>query len=232
MGTGRVLLVEDDPGLRGTLLRLLRMSYEVRAASCLAEARDELAEQRFDLLVTDIHLGDGRGTALLEELARDPDAPLVILITGQPSVATAVQALRLSAVDYLVKPLRPEQVLARVDAALERRAAQQAVARASRHAEEIAAAFEAVQKVLGTGSAPPPAREGEPTLPGLTADELEKLSPREREVCEVLVSGRSAKEVAEVLYIAPNTVRNHMRSIYEKLDVHSRVELVLKLTGR
>lgn len=63
-------------------------------------------------------------------------------------------------------------------------------------------------------------------------NELAVLTPREREILDRLSKGFSHKEVAEELFISPTTVRKHIFNIYEKLQVHSRVEAVNKYLGR
>lgn len=63
------------------------------------------------------------------------------------------------------------------------------------------------------------------------AEALAILSPREREVLRMLVGGQRPKAIAESLSISPHTVRNHVRAIYGKLDVHSQVDLIRKVQG-
>ena len=89
-------------------------------ASALAQARDAIAATVPDIVLVDIHLPDGSGLELLEGLG--PSAPEVVLITGQASVETAVDALRRGAADYLTKPVdfpRLKMVLGNVARTLE-----------------------------------------------------------------------------------------------------------------
>ncbi|WP_128548270.1 response regulator transcription factor [Larkinella soli] len=65
-----------------------------------------------------------------------------------------------------------------------------------------------------------------------TRDELHTLTPREREILDRLAKGHSHREVAEALFVSPTTVRKHIFNIYEKLQVHTRVEAVNKYLGR
>lgn len=62
--------------------------------------------------------------------------------------------------------------------------------------------------------------------------EMDVLTPREREILERLSKGHSHKEVANELFISPTTVRKHIFNIYEKLQVHSKVEAINKYLGR
>ncbi len=101
----RALIVEDDPSFLAALAALVRAEgFVVREAGSLAEARADLVDFRPDVMLLDLHLPDGSGTELIVESTLDP-APESILITGQASVDTAVDALRGGASDYLTKPL-------------------------------------------------------------------------------------------------------------------------------
>ena len=62
--------------------------------------------------------------------------------------------------------------------------------------------------------------------------EVEKLTPREQEVLSLLAKGYFYKEIADQLGVTINTLRNHLRAIYEKLHVHSRTEATVKFIGR
>ena len=100
----RALIVEDEPSFLSALADLVRAEgFEVEEATTLAEARKVLRDFHPDVLLLDLHLPDGSGVRLLEERELDP-APEGILITGQASIETAVQALRSGALDYLTKP--------------------------------------------------------------------------------------------------------------------------------
>lgn len=106
MNPFRILLIEDDEQIR-TLLsqRLAREGYEVKAAASGRAALALLETHIFDAALIDIHLPDMTGIDVLEAAKRrDPEIDAVIM-TGYPEVQTAVQALRLGAYDYLIKPL-------------------------------------------------------------------------------------------------------------------------------
>lgn len=99
------LVVEDDQGSRNALGDLVRREgFDVALAENLAEARALLANARPDLILCDLMLPDGRGTDLLSEVA-GTDAPEFILVTGNATIESAVEALRLGAHDYLTKPV-------------------------------------------------------------------------------------------------------------------------------
>jgi len=112
-----VLIVEDDANLRAALAALVsREGAVVHDAATLEEARKRLAERSFDAALVDLTLPDGSGL----ELLGDPEAqgaPEYIVVTGDGTAETAVQALKRGALDYLTKPVdraRLRSVLAHV----------------------------------------------------------------------------------------------------------------------
>ena len=110
----RALLVDDDEAFRAALAEAVaREGFTTQTAATLEEARAALGAGIPDIVLIDLHLPDGNGMDLLNELGPFP-ATEVVLITGQASVETAVEALRRGASDYLTKPVD----LARVKAVL------------------------------------------------------------------------------------------------------------------
>ncbi|MBR3664184.1 MAG: sigma-54-dependent Fis family transcriptional regulator [Desulfovibrio sp.] len=102
----RILLVDDDTAHRSMLKTLLgSWHYEVQEAADGSQAVDRVREEAYDLVLSDVRMAQMDGlTALGEILAFNPSLP-VILMTAYSSVETAVEALRLGAFDYLIKPL-------------------------------------------------------------------------------------------------------------------------------
>jgi len=117
----RALVVDDDPEIATVLTELVeREGFAVTSATTLAQAREAIAATVPDIVLVDIHLPDGSGLDLFDGLG--PAAPEVVLITGQASVETAVDALRRGAADYLTKPVdfpRLKMVLGHVTRTLE-----------------------------------------------------------------------------------------------------------------
>jgi DNA-binding NtrC family response regulator len=112
-----VLIVEDEPLLRRQLAaEVERLGGDAILAGTLETARKAMDAGDFDFLLLDVHLPDGQATSLLKE-GRFPRGAGVIIMTAHGDVAGATEALRLGALDYLVKPFEPAQValaLARV----------------------------------------------------------------------------------------------------------------------
>jgi DNA-binding NtrC family response regulator len=101
----KALVIEDDEASLNALATLVELEgFEVRVARSLAKARVVLEAWQPDVVLSDLVLGDGRGTEILVELRDEPSVE-VILITGNASVDTAVEALRSGAYDYLTKPV-------------------------------------------------------------------------------------------------------------------------------
>jgi two-component system response regulator AtoC len=104
------LIVDDHSGTLSSLAELVeRHGFSTSSARSLADARKQLLEQPPDVVLLDLHLPDGEGMTLLDDL--DPaSSPAIVLITGQASLDSAVDALRRGVSDYLTKPLDFERL--------------------------------------------------------------------------------------------------------------------------
>lgn len=111
------LLVDDDVNFALGLAEVVgREGFATKTANTLKDAKAEIAKSIPDVLLVDLHLPDGSGLDLFRELDGSPGAE-IILITGQATVDTAVEAMRRGASDYLIKPVdfsRVKQVLTNV----------------------------------------------------------------------------------------------------------------------
>jgi len=116
---GRILIIDDEAALRQTLARILqRAGYEVTTAESGEMGISILSSAAFDLVYMDIRMPGMGGLQTLKAIHENqPNLP-VILFTAQPDMNSAVEALRLGAADYLLKPLQPEVLLERTRAAL------------------------------------------------------------------------------------------------------------------
>jgi two-component system response regulator RegA len=108
-----LLVVDDDDVFRPRLARALAdRGYDVRAAAGVAEALRLAREDSPELAVVDLRMPDGTGLELVRDLiAIDPSTRIVVL-TGYGSIATAVEAMRLGAANYLAKPADADDVIA------------------------------------------------------------------------------------------------------------------------
>lgn len=118
----RILVVDDDAMARDTLVELLGVSgYGARSVSNAADAVETMRAEGADLVLTDMHMPGSSGLDLIEEIKRFDDTIPVILITGYPSVNTAVDAMKRGAVDFLPKPFDFNMVSHMVRKALQER---------------------------------------------------------------------------------------------------------------
>ncbi len=110
--TRRILVIDDEPSIRLTFEAFLEdEGYAVSSAATVEEALRHLDEEPFDLVFSDILMGDGSGIDVLRRIREvQPYCP-VVLVTGFPNVETAAEALRLGAYDYLPKPVTQEILL-------------------------------------------------------------------------------------------------------------------------
>ena len=108
--TASILVVDDEPDLRTLYeLTLLREGYRVDTASTVQEAREQLKAHRFDAVITDMHLPDGFGMELLQDLRDQQRRERCVVMTAYGSAENAVEALRAGAFDYLTKPVDLKQ---------------------------------------------------------------------------------------------------------------------------
>ena len=107
-----ILVVDDDKSILRTFTRILQKSgYEIDVAETGGEAMDKAENQHYDLALVDIRLPDMDGTELLAKLKKQLQDTVKIMITGFPSLETGVKALNEGADAYLVKPVKPQELL-------------------------------------------------------------------------------------------------------------------------
>ncbi|MFO0985096.1 MAG: sigma-54 dependent transcriptional regulator [Planctomycetota bacterium] len=120
--TFRVLVVDDEPAIRAQLEESLQEAgYETAGASDGAEAAKLALERSFDLCLSDIRMPAMGGIELLKRLGDTSPETMFILMTAFAGVDTAIEALRLGAVDYLLKPFKHEELIAKVKRLAEHR---------------------------------------------------------------------------------------------------------------
>ena len=121
-GERTVLVVDDEPTIRENLERLLKTEgYEVVVAADGHEALERTGNQEFAVVLLDIGLQGLSGLDVLRKLRVDWPETCVIMITATSAVETAVEAMKLGAYDYLIKPFNLDDILIRVEKARERR---------------------------------------------------------------------------------------------------------------
>jgi hypothetical protein len=107
-----ILIVDDEKSVRATLARFLQNAgYAVETAEDATQAEELLKKRSFDVVVTDIILPGISGVELLRNIKRQAPDALVLMMTGEPTAETAVEAVRAGAYDYLIKPVSKEVIL-------------------------------------------------------------------------------------------------------------------------
>jgi DNA-binding response OmpR family regulator len=119
--SAHVLVVDDEGAIRYSISKTLqRVGYQVSAAASGEEALDMMADQNFDVVLTDIRMPGLTGVELLARIKEKAPDAIVILMTGYASLGTAVESLRLGAHDYLIKPSSSQDIRQSVARGLER----------------------------------------------------------------------------------------------------------------
>src|SRR5262249_22216283 len=108
----KILVVDDDRSICRLMGSILKMeAYPFRVATSGLEARQAIDQERFDILVSDIYLGDDSGLQLLEHIKSINADAEVVIMTAHGSMETAVNAVRNGAFDYISKPFVVNDVL-------------------------------------------------------------------------------------------------------------------------
>lgn len=116
---GRILVADDEGQVRRMMVEQLREAgWACDGVGTAREALMALTTGSYDLLITDVHMPDNDSLTFLHTCQQGPAPVPVIVVTSYPSVGTAVEAVRLSVVDYLVKPVDEESLLASVHRAI------------------------------------------------------------------------------------------------------------------
>lgn len=215
-----VLVVEDDALIQQRLLQILTgLGYQadmLHFASALAPARQLAAQQSFALALVDLGLPDGNGTELIAEL-RASDAVMGILVISAWSTKEAIlNALRAGATGYVLKERDDLEVTLSI----------RSVLRGGAPIDPFIARRVISEFQQQNAPAEPPPTTDAPT------DSDVVLSVREINILNQVASGLTHREIAERLYISRHTVEAHVRNIYRKLAVSSRMRAVSEARSR
>jgi two-component system, NtrC family, response regulator HydG len=218
----RILIIEDDELLASTFQRFLKgAGYEADVAGDYAGGKDLLTSDSYGAVFMDINLqGKQTGIDLLKEIrAINIDIP-VIIITGAPEVATAAEAVRNAAFDYLCKPIEKEQLLRVAEAAVRHKALSD---KKNRHHQNLEAAFRSVRDAIVSADQNTSATKRDETAPKATPESL--LSEREKQILSMLGNGESSSDIAAVFAISARTVETYFSRIIAKLKLDGMKEL-------
>jgi diguanylate cyclase (GGDEF)-like protein len=136
-GQARILIIDDEADIRNLLSGMLSGSYRCTAAGSAEEALSLLHGEEFDLLISDINLGGMSGLEMIPQaLASAPDTVMVV-VSGQQTIESAIEALRVGAFDYIRKPFDLQHVESAVRRALDYHSSLEAKRRHENQLEEL-----------------------------------------------------------------------------------------------
>lgn len=133
----RLLIVDDEPEVRSVLSDLLGISFECTEASSAEEAIEKLKTGSFQLVISDITMSGMTGLEMIPHVKAISPETVIVMISGMQTIESAIEALRLGAFDYLMKPFDLRQAEAAVARALEHHELITAKARYENHLEEL-----------------------------------------------------------------------------------------------
>jgi DNA-binding NarL/FixJ family response regulator len=201
----RIAVVEDDEKIRSSLVVLIEGTHGFRCVGAYETAEAALRDvpnKEPDVVLVDINLPVMQGIELVHRLKQGNVSMQFIMLTVYEDTPRIFDSLAAGAVGYLLKMTPPDEILS------------------------------AIRDVRAGGSpmSPQIARKVVQSFHkgNNSADGIVQLTRREEEVLNLLSKGFLYKEIAEQLFISSDTVHNHIRHIYEKLQVHSRTEAVVK----
>jgi len=201
----KVAIVEDSRVIRESLAEFVQSDAECTCVCACATAEEALKlipKHEPEIVLMDVQLPNMSGIECTAQLKQIMPELQIIMVTVYEDPDRIYKALRAGACGYLLKRCSPEELIAAV------REVRQGGAPMSREiARKVIASF----------------RE-----PLTAAAEVEELSPREREILELLAAGFPNKQIADRLGLTDGTVRWHLRHVYNKLHVRSRTEAALK----
>jgi DNA-binding NarL/FixJ family response regulator len=205
----KVSIVDDDDGIRSSLATLIRRAPSLKLMGDYADAETalkELPRKEPDVVLMDINLPGMNGVECVRQLKNALPKLQVLMLTVYEDSDSLFKSFRAGASGYLLKRTASARLL------------------------------EAIKDVYEGGSPMTPqlARRVVQFFSGPLQEDspLSKLTPGEREFLDQLANGYTYKEIADRMSITIDTVRSYVRTVYEKLHVHSRTEAVVKYLRR
>jgi DNA-binding NarL/FixJ family response regulator len=206
-GPVRVLLVDDDDLMRAGLRSVLSSDETIEVVGEAGDGRialEEVRKLRPQLVLMDIRMPDVDGIAATRQvLAAEPEVKVVVLTTFEED-DYIFDALSAGASGFLLKRTKPEELIAAIHSVAE---------------GDSLLSPSVTRRVIDRMATQPVA--------GLSGARLEQLTPREREVLELVGRGLSNREIADAFVIEESTVKTHVKRILMKLGLRDRVQAVI-----
>jgi DNA-binding NarL/FixJ family response regulator len=204
----RVLIVDDDDLMRAGLKSVLATDDSVQVVGEIGDGRAAAPctrERRPDIVLMDIRMPDLDGIAATREvLEASPDVKVVILTTFEED-DYIFGALNAGASGFLLKRTRPEELIAAIHTIA---------------AGDSLLSPSVTRRVIDRMA-------GDPPVAVSSGRRLDALTPREREVLELLARGLSNGEIATSLFVEESTVKSHVKRVLMKLGLRDRVQAVI-----
>lgn len=200
-------IIEDDDTIRNYLAEQVQLHIDVQELMLFSNAEDALAALTTEpatIVLFDVQLPGINGIECMRRLKIIHPQMLCMVLTVYDKPDTVFEALKAGAVSYLLKSTSAEKILEAIEEVYNGGSPI-----SSQIARKVIEAFALKEK---------------------TNEHFQLLSRREKEIVEELARGYRYKEIAEKLFLSVDTVRTHIRNIYEKLQVNSRIE-ALRKTG-
>jgi len=221
----KILVVDDDRTLRITLTRALEnMGYQVEQVSSGAEALEACVKNPPDLVVSDVMMPEMDGIEFCRRLRATPSGQLMpfIFLSGKGELEDRIHGHSIGADDYLIKPVNPRELAAKIEAQLERTRRIHALIVQLMQLNASSAVTELANQAKTAQATEVPAPQEEETV---TPTPL-PLTPAEERVFWEVIQGLTNKQISNRLFISPRTVQTHLSSILNKLKLGNRAQLI------
>ena len=201
----RIIIVDDHILFREGLASIIRQEPDIEVVGLAGTAGESIQaarELKPDIILMDFNLPDATGAEATQQIIQDSPGCKVIFMTMSERNEDMLAAIRSGAVGYLLKNMAPSKLVAAL------RAVHQGESALSR-----SMTLTVMQELSRTRAAPP---QDDPRLG--------KLTRREKDILVEIAAGKSNQEIAGQMVISENTVKYHVHSILEKLDLTDRKE--------
>lgn len=218
----RVLIVDDHALYRRGLQTVLATEDGIEIVGEAADGVEAVvqAEEKLpDVILMDVGMPKRGGIEACRVIKQRVPSARILMLTSSDDESNLFEAVRAGATGYLLKDVPPEEVAAGIRSIHDGQALLSPTM-----ASKLLTEFAQISQRATTGAPAAPAPTAAARASGL---ELPHLTDRELGILRLVARGRLNREIAAELFIAENTVRNHVRNILDKLQMHSRMEAAM-----